>query len=213
MTARLGIDKPWAPFLSMLILYVGTSLVIWVAYGYIRETIKRMHLKTFDAQTGGLLGAFKGALLCMVVTMFAVTLLGDNVRRAVVESRSGGFIAKSINKLNAVVPDELHTILNPFVEDFNSQLAQPLPASSTSSADGWFGTFTSSKVQPTDDSNQGYEGGFLPTFRQSSESGFQQEIAPGLNIEFDANRVIDEVGNRLKQEANDFLNSKGGQQN
>lgn len=116
---------PWNMFGAMLILYLGTSFVIWIAFGYIRRTIERFHLKEFDRQAGALLGAIKGALLCMVITMFAVTVADERVRSAVVTSKSGNFLARSINQLSAVVPKELHEVLDPLLNQFNQKVSQP----------------------------------------------------------------------------------------
>lgn len=123
---------PWNMFGAMLILYLGSSFVIWVAFGYIRRTIERFHLKEFDRQAGAILGALKGALLCMVITMFAVTVADERVRSAVVTSKSGNFLARSINQLSAVVPKELHDILDPMLNQFNQKVSQPptVPAGS-----------------------------------------------------------------------------------
>jgi membrane protein required for colicin V production len=116
---------PWNMFGAMLILYLGTSFIIWVVFGYIRRSIERFHLKEFDRQAGAILGAIKGALLCMVITMFAVTLADERVRSAVVTSKSGNFLARSINQLSAVVPKELHDVLNPMLNQFNQKASQP----------------------------------------------------------------------------------------
>lgn len=116
---------PWNMFGAMLLLYLGTSFIIWIAFGYIRRTIERFHLKEFDRQAGALLGAIKGALLCMVITMFAVTVADERVRSAVVTSKSGNFLARSINQLSAVVPKELHEVLDPLLNQFNQKVSQP----------------------------------------------------------------------------------------
>ncbi|MFN9878980.1 MAG: CvpA family protein [Planctomycetota bacterium] len=116
---------PWNMFGAMLLLYLGTSFAIWIAFGYIRRTIERFHLKEFDRQAGALLGAIKGALLCMVITMFAVTVADERVRSAVVTSKSGNFLARSINQLSAVVPKELHEVLDPLLNQFNQKVSQP----------------------------------------------------------------------------------------
>jgi membrane protein required for colicin V production len=118
----LSVEEPWNRFAAMLILFLGTSLIIWMAYGYLKKTIKRLRLRGFDAQAGGLLGAFKGALLCMLITLFSVTVFGSGVRDAVVASKSGGYIAASIDRLNAMVPPEIHAVLNPHVQEFNKNL-------------------------------------------------------------------------------------------
>ncbi len=89
LAAFLQAEPPWNKFGAMLILFLGTSLIIWMIFGRVRESIKKMHLASFDRQAGALLGAVKGALLCMVVTMFGVSLLGETTAEAICYSRSG----------------------------------------------------------------------------------------------------------------------------
>lgn len=120
----LQADPPWNKFGAMLILFLGTSLIIWVIFGRIRESIKKMHLASFDRQAGALLGAVKGALLCMVVTMFGVSLLGQKTAEAICYSKSGGYITRGINELSAVVPDEIHGVLAPYIAKFNQAIQQ-----------------------------------------------------------------------------------------
>ncbi|MEM7455087.1 MAG: CvpA family protein [Planctomycetota bacterium] len=114
----LGLEEPLDKFAAMLILFLGTSLVIWLIFGRIRATIKRMQLKSFDRQAGALVGALKGALLCMVVTMFSVTLLGSTARQYIIQSRSGHYIASAIDRATTVVPDELHAVIHPHIERY-----------------------------------------------------------------------------------------------
>jgi hypothetical protein len=61
----------------------------------------------------------------MVITMFAVTVADERVRSAVVTSKSGNFLARSINQLSAVVPKELHEVLDPLLNQFNQKVSQP----------------------------------------------------------------------------------------
>ena len=119
--------EPWNQFAAMLILFLGTSLIIWLAYGYLKATIERWKLRGFDTQAGGIVGAVKGVLLCMLITLFAVTLFGENVREAVVASRSGSYITGAINGLNTMVPDEIHAVLNDQIQKFNQQLDETSP--------------------------------------------------------------------------------------
>lgn len=123
---------PWNRFLAMLILYVGTSLVIWVAFRMIAGTIDRMKLKEFDRQIGALFGLGKGAILCTLITLFAVTLFGDSVRDAIVGSHSGGWIARLLDQSDAIMPEEFSSVVRPYLDQFDDQYR---PASS---AQPWF---------------------------------------------------------------------------
>lgn len=69
--------EEWGRFVAMLILYLGTSLVIWLLFRPVAGFIDRLKLKEWDRQAGGLFGLIKGVLLSVVITFFAVTLSED----------------------------------------------------------------------------------------------------------------------------------------
>ncbi|MEM0925171.1 MAG: CvpA family protein [Planctomycetota bacterium] len=117
-------EPPWNKFLAMLILFVATSLIIWVIFNMVRKTIDRLKLKEFDRQIGAIFGLLKGALYCTLITLFAVTLMGDRVRELVVASKSGHFIAEHLDQAESVIPPELHDLLNPYLERFNEEFSE-----------------------------------------------------------------------------------------
>lgn len=117
----INAEPPWNRFLAMLILFVGTSLVIWVGFRMVSSTIDRLRLKEFDRQIGALFGLAKGALYCILVTLFAVTLLGDTVRGKIVDSKSGHYIASVLHRSEAVIPEEIQTVLQPYLDRFDEQ--------------------------------------------------------------------------------------------
>ncbi|QDV87938.1 CvpA family protein [Planctomycetes bacterium TBK1r] len=114
-------EPPWNRFLAMLILFVGTSLVVWVAFNMVRRTIDRMKLKEFDRQIGTLFGLLKGGLYCTLITLFAVTLMGDGIREKIVASKSGRFIARHLDRSESVIPPEIHQFLHPYLERFDAE--------------------------------------------------------------------------------------------
>lgn len=115
---------PWDRYLAMLALYAGTSMAVWLLFRLISGFINAIHLSAFDHQLGLLLGAAKGALLCVVVTFFAVTL-APSYRHQIVASRSGRFVADLIVRADTYLPKELHDTVEPFVDEFERQFAQP----------------------------------------------------------------------------------------
>ena len=124
-------EPPWNKFLAMLILFVGTSLVVWVGFNMIRRTIDRMKLKEFDRQIGAVFGLFKGALYCTLITLFAVTLMGEAVRSRIVASKSGRFIARNLDRSESVFPPEIHQFVRPYLERFDAQFQEAVAASPT----------------------------------------------------------------------------------
>lgn len=91
----VGQQAPWNRLIAMLALYVGTSLVVWLLFRVVSGAIDAVHLSAFDHQLGLLLGLAKGALLCVVITFFAVTL-APGYRDQIVASRSGRLVAEVI---------------------------------------------------------------------------------------------------------------------
>lgn len=116
---------PWNTFVAMLALYLATSLLIWISFQLVRTFISQFKLKEFDRQIGAVVGLAKGALLCMIITMFAVTLLGPEVRRTIVESRSGYYIAIALDRAHVIMPEEVHQVVGPYLHDFGDKLAGP----------------------------------------------------------------------------------------
>ncbi len=117
-------DAPWNTFVAMLLLYLGSSALIWLAFRGVSQVLDRMKLKDFDRHTGAVLGLARGALWCVVITLFAVTLLGESSRQAIFRSRSGYYIAQLLDRSTTVMPAELHQILAPYVHTFDERVDQ-----------------------------------------------------------------------------------------
>lgn len=166
-------DPPWNNLIAMLILFLGTSLVIWTIYAKISNSIKEMEMKGFDRQAGALLGAVKGALLCMVVTMFAVSLLGDSANLAINNSKFGPYVVKGITKVSSIVPQEVSARIQHYVDAFQKEIQNP-PAGFTPEQN-----FPGSQYQADGAGSFGF-GANAP----ASPAGFQQPTAPAQNQPF-----------------------------
>ncbi len=119
---RIEADPPWNVGVAMLILFLGTSLVVWIGFRLVSNAIDRLKLKEFDRQIGALVGLAKGALLCVVITIFAVSLLGPVNRDKVVNSHSGYYIAVLLDRAHAVMPKEVHDTLSPYLHKLDDRL-------------------------------------------------------------------------------------------
>jgi len=115
-------SPPWNVFLSMLILFLGTGLIVWVGFNLVSELIERVKLKEFDRQLGALFGAAKGVLLCVLITLFSVALLSDSQRQAICNSRSGYYIALLLDRADLVIPHELHQVLGPYLNELDKNI-------------------------------------------------------------------------------------------
>jgi membrane protein required for colicin V production len=119
-------QAPWNKFVAMLVLYLATSLAIWIAFRAVSRFIDRLKLREFDRQIGGLMGAAKGVAWCVAITFFAVTLSAD-AREAVLRSRSGQYIATLIHRAKPIMPGEVNEAIGPYLDQLNRQLESPQP--------------------------------------------------------------------------------------
>lgn len=125
LSRSVEIKPPLDVFLAMLILFLATSLVVWIVFNLVSEIIDKFKLKEFDHQVGALFGLAKGVLLCVIVTLFVVTLASDPQRQAVFQSRSGYYIARLLDKADAVMPGELQQVIDPFVKKLEEGVQPP----------------------------------------------------------------------------------------
>jgi membrane protein required for colicin V production len=122
----ISAQAPWNKFLAMLALYLGTSAAIWLVFRIVSGAIDRVKLREFDRQIGGLVGAAKGVLVCVVITFFAVTL-SEDLRGEVLHSRSGYYIALLIHKATPIMPKEVQDVLGPYLEKLDEKLDPNTP--------------------------------------------------------------------------------------
>lgn len=120
----VGLREPWNYLVAMLILFVATSAAVWLAFRLVAGLIDKIQLKAFDRQLGALLGLFKGVLICLVVTFFAVTL-SETLRQEVLQARSGYYIALLIDRIKPLLPPEVRDLVGQYIEELDQKLQQP----------------------------------------------------------------------------------------
>ncbi len=131
-------DHEWSRFAAMLILYVATSMAIWVAFRLVSGAIDRLKIKDFDRQIGGTIGLAKGVLLCLVITFFVVTL-SEPARQSIYKSPSGRAITWLIQRAEVVMPQEVRAVVGKYLKQLEDGLNRPpeaAPAGSTELAPG-----------------------------------------------------------------------------
>jgi membrane protein required for colicin V production len=116
----IGQPPPWNRLLAMLALYVGTSIAVWLTFRLVSTAIDAVHLSAFDHQLGLVFGLAKGALICVVVTFFAVTMM-PAYRGQITGSRSGQLVAKLIGEADRYLPPQIHETVDPFLQQFQQQ--------------------------------------------------------------------------------------------
>jgi membrane protein required for colicin V production len=120
--------EPWNRFLAMLVLYVLTSLAIWLLFRMVSGIVDRIKLKEFDRQMGAMFGLAKGVLLCVVITFFAVTL-SESARQMVLKSYSGDAIARLTRNANPILPEDVRAVIGKYIDELDQKLEPSAPAS------------------------------------------------------------------------------------
>lgn len=122
-------EEPWDKYIAMFSLYMGTSLCIWIVFAVVRRFIEQVHLKDFDRHAGALLGAVNGAIVCVLITFFAVTLpiLGDEQKTAICRSKSGYLIAEAIGKMEVGLPQDVNRVVTPYLDGLREKLDEHQP--------------------------------------------------------------------------------------
>ena len=165
---------PWNQFLAMLILYVGSSFVIWVGFRLLSGAIDQVRLKEFDRHLGAAFGLAKGGIYCLLITMFAMTLLGPKQQESICHSRSGYYIASMLDSASGVLPKELHDVVGPYLARLDQKLHERMPAPGTDSGVG--------ALWPTDWSGAA-QGGVLPPVQPGAPAvGAEQGAGSGWNF-------------------------------
>ncbi|MCA9269158.1 MAG: CvpA family protein [Planctomycetales bacterium] len=124
LAAQIKADPPWNVFLAMLLLYLGVSLVVWIGFRMVKETIDRVKLHEFDRHVGGVFGLAKGVVLCILITMFGVGLLGESEKQQIIHSNSGYYIAVLLDKSHGLLPAEMNDHLHPLLHTLDQSLPE-----------------------------------------------------------------------------------------
>jgi len=123
----ISAQEPWNRFIAMFLLYLVTSAGIWLAFRLVAGIIDRVRLKEFDRQVGAMFGLVKGALLCVVITFFAVTL-SESLRQNVLNTYSGRTIAAAIRQTSPIMPTEVRDLLGTYIDELNRKLEPGAPS-------------------------------------------------------------------------------------
>lgn len=116
-----GSTAPLNRFVAMLVIYLVTSVVVWLGFRFVARFLDKIKLRDFDHQVGALFGFVKGVLLCLAVTFFALGL-SDALRDHILATKSGHYMAVFIDKAEAIMPPEIHKVLDPYLNKLEQRL-------------------------------------------------------------------------------------------
>ncbi|QDV74729.1 CvpA family protein [Botrimarina mediterranea] len=135
------VTAPANKFVAMLLIYIGTSFVVWYLFRVVRKGIDSVKMEGFDHQMGAIIGIGRGTLWCVGVTFFAVTLpfVPQAWKQQVVGSKSGFYIARLLDETDSLFPPEVHQVVGPYLNRLETELhsGQTGVAPTPQQANGW----------------------------------------------------------------------------
>lgn len=175
VTPMIDMPDPWRGMVAMMALFVGSSLVIWLIFQSVRGAIEKAKLKEFDQQLGAIFGGVKGAVWCTVITLVALTFMSQDMSQQIVNSNSGGYIARLLAKSKRIVPGEVQQLLQPYIQQAEQKLQDRLDDTEAGADDLW--------NQPMYDSQSPYPQSTYPQlpYSQSQPRFESQPTYPSSN--------------------------------
>jgi uncharacterized membrane protein required for colicin V production len=110
----IRVEPPLNQWIAMLILYLGFSFVSFGVARVAHEMIEAMKIEALDRHLGAILGLVKGGMFSLFLTFFLVTL-SHAARESIINSESGYVAAVVIDRLDPVIPGDLHALLEPYI--------------------------------------------------------------------------------------------------
>jgi membrane protein required for colicin V production len=110
----IRVEEPLNKWIAMLVLYLVFSFVCFGAARVLHEAIESMRIEALDRHMGALLGLVKGGMFSLFLTFFLVTL-SNSARESIIRSESGYVAAVVIDRLDPVIPGDLHALLEPYL--------------------------------------------------------------------------------------------------
>ena len=120
-TAHYFGDPPQNRVFALVTLYIGVSMVVYLLVRSFREGIEKAKLTEFDRHLGALLGALKGILLTLAVTVILL-IYSSMARDLILKSESSSIAAKIINAVYPILPKAMHQILSPYLRQLDREL-------------------------------------------------------------------------------------------
>lgn len=116
---RPPLNRLWA----MLAVYAIVSMAVYLFVRSLRESLEKLKLVEFDRHLGGLLGAVKGVLFTVALTIGLITI-SDDARDIILKSESVTIAARIMNTISPILPEQLNTLVQPYVKNLNDQLPE-----------------------------------------------------------------------------------------
>lgn len=119
LAPMIKLAPPLNRWVAMLGIYLVFSFGTFAIARGFREALEKARFVEFDRHLGALFGLFKGGLIALVMTFFAVAM-SEQAREYILKTYTGYSAAHLMNALDPVMPKELHAILEPYIHELDA---------------------------------------------------------------------------------------------
>ena len=119
----IQLDPPLNRYVAMLAIYLVFSLGSFAVARTIRGLLETLRFQEFDRHLGTVMGLFKGATLCLILTFFVVTI-SESAREQVLRRPGGRLAGYVLYRIDGILPRELHAVLAPYFQKIEGELIE-----------------------------------------------------------------------------------------
>lgn len=121
VTAHWFGNPPTNRLIALAVMYIFVSLAVYLLVRSVRESMERLKLQEFDRHLGGLLGAVKGLLLTLAITLTLLSV-SPQARDVILKSESKTVAAQLVHTIYPILPDDVHRVLDPYLAQLNQEV-------------------------------------------------------------------------------------------
>lgn len=118
VSPSIKLEPPLNRWVAMLVIYLIFSFFTFTLARSVRSWLEKERFADFDRHLGALLGMVKGAAIVVVMTFFIVAM-AHSTHDYILHTRSGFAAAYIMDRLDPVMPEELHALLGPYIHELD----------------------------------------------------------------------------------------------
>lgn len=109
-------EPPLNRLFALITMYCVISLAVYLLVRSIRESLEKLKLEEFDRHLGFILGAVKGLLFTIALTLGLVTFF-PSIRPTILQSESSTIATRILHTIYPILPTAAHEVINPYLKN------------------------------------------------------------------------------------------------
>ena len=117
----ITLSPPLNRWVAMFAIYIVFSFLCFGAARWLKGWIDKAKFEEYDRHLGSIFGFVKGVIFVLVMTFFGITLTQKmpQTRDSIFNSTTGQVAAVVMDRMHAVMPEELHDVLGPYIHSLD----------------------------------------------------------------------------------------------